>query len=119
MVISAKLDSIPHPNQGGDPAKFLAELKAKHEKEREVIDELDALKAPTKFKEFHQTLLEWKKERWALDEEGIQYLSENQQDKVEELSSRIDKVQEKFNRQISEIVKSHGYKSTDSFLGVK
>ena len=119
VVISSKLDSIPHPTQGGDPAKFLAELKAKQEKEREVIDELGAVKAPAKFKEFHQTILEWKKERWALDEEGIQYLTENQQDKLEELSSRIDRVQEKFNQQISDIVKSHGYKSTDSFLGVK
>jgi len=118
VAISAELEAVPKPEQGSDPEIFLTTLKDSHEKERTIIESLGEIEAPPKYKEFHKTLVEWKRERWALDEEGISYLSDKELEKVDELSNRIDQVGESYTKRIDEIVKSHGYNSTEKFLGI-
>lgn len=117
--ISAQFAAIKKSEPGGDPEAFLTKLKENHEKERHIISSLADLKAPPKFKDFHETMVAWKKDRWALDEEGIDYLSNKESDKVDELSVRIDQVGESYRQKIDEIVRAHGYNSAEQFLGIR
>ena len=111
---------------GKDPQVLLDSLAKIQAKKEEYIRDLQALDPPDKYKEFQQTLIEWRVKEHLNEQQLLEGFVQYSKDRSEKTSSKIDdltKANEDIGKTFEEktraIAKKYGFDSVEKFLRQK
>ncbi len=111
---------------GKDAAGILSGLQAMHAKKEADVQKLKSLTPPEKYKELHESLIEWKSREFDNETkmlDGMRRYAMGQSKEVESemdaLSKESDDIMKLYDAKTQAIAKKNGFNTVDQFLSAK